>query len=104
MLGGSPFRLLMHGARIGPVNHHPDFGIAQPHRLTHAPPTGRLRRRTPGPQPPFSSRNPTPAPSNARRIAKSFAGVRDGSPSALSARRIVFTPSTASLARSSAVH
>jgi hypothetical protein len=63
----------------------------------------RLRIRTPGP-PPFSSMNSTPADSNARRTAKSFAMVMDVSFSAPSARRMVASPRAASRARSSALH
>ena len=44
-----------------------------------------LRKRTPGP--PFSSMNSTPAPSKARRIAKSFAAVNAVTLSFNSARR-----------------
>jgi hypothetical protein len=62
----------------------------------------RFRSRTPGP-PPFSSMNPTPADSNARRIAKSLALVSAVWFSFSSARRMVATLSADAAARSSAV-
>jgi hypothetical protein len=60
-------------------------------------------RRTPGP-PPFSSMNSTPAASNARRTANSFAVVMEVALSASSARRIVRKLTLDWRARSSAVH
>ena len=62
---------------------------------------GGLRRRTPRP-PPFSSMNSTPADLSALRTTKLLAVVIAISPSATSARLIVFTPSADALARSSA--
>jgi hypothetical protein len=47
--------------------------------------------------------NSTPANSNARLTAASFAAVSEVSPAANSARLIVFTPMIASRARSSAL-
>ena len=62
-----------------------------------------LLKRTPTP-PPFSSMNAMPASSSARRIAMSFAGINDVTPSVNSARRIVVTPTEDDRARSSALH
>ena len=62
-----------------------------------------VRSRTPGP-PPFSSMNSTPAASNARRTARSFAAVIEVSSTASSARRMVAIPTDDSRARSSARH
>ena len=59
-------------------------------------------KRTPTP-PPFSSMNSMPASSSARRIAMSFAGINDVTPSVSSARRIVVTPTKENRARSSAL-
>jgi hypothetical protein len=62
-----------------------------------------LLRRTPAP-PPFSFMNSTPAFSNARRIASSFAAVNEVTSSATSALRTVFAPTDDSRARSAALH
>jgi hypothetical protein len=62
----------------------------------------RCRKRTPGP-PPFSSMNSTPAPSKARRIARSLADVIEVSRPASSARRIVRKLTADRRARSAAV-
>jgi hypothetical protein len=61
-----------------------------------------VRSRTPGP-PPFSSMNSIPASSKARRIAKSFAAVKEVSITVNSARRIVVRPTAEARARSSAL-
>jgi hypothetical protein len=62
-----------------------------------------LRRRTPGP-PPFSSINSTPAASSATLSAARFAAVTGISPSIVSTRRIVATPTFEALAKSTALH
>jgi len=62
-----------------------------------------VRSRTPGP-PPFSSMNSTPAASNARRTARSFAAVMEVSLSVSSARRIVLAPREEAVANSAALH
>jgi hypothetical protein len=59
-------------------------------------------QRTPSP-PAFSSMKSTPAVSNARRIAASFAAVTDNSPSTNSVLRIVATPTLEAAVRSRAV-
>ena len=74
-----------------------------PRRVPHRFCLVGFRSRTPGPSP-FSSMNTTPAPSRARRTARSLAAVMEVSPSANSARRIVATLNELSRARSSALH
>jgi hypothetical protein len=61
-----------------------------------------FRNRTPSP-PPFSSRNSIPAASNAFRIAKLFAAVRESAPPPNSARRIVVRQPEDDRERSSAL-
>src|SRR5258708_6856378 len=88
--------MLTEGGEIGFVSQNLAAGS---HRLCFV----GFRSRTPGP-PPFSSMNSTPADSKAALSAASFAAVTGISPSIVSTRRIVATPTLEALAKSRALH